>query len=321
MDGVLADYVPTLLRTTRRDHPHHVDPRLPALAPIELHPVFHGCYDWHSAVHSHWSMTRLLRLGVRSDELRGRLEESFLPGPLSREAATVGDAPGFEEPYGLGWLLMLDAELRLAAASSWRAALTPLVALARGRLLAWMATALDESGLHHQTAFSLGLILRWADVTGDAEVGARAREAARGHWAAATGRSLLAETGPTDFLSPGLMAAVVMDWCIDGFPEWLSEFLPGLPRELDSVDVAVNTDPADGHGTHLDGLNLNRAWAARRLAGALPAGDRRRPHLEAFAARHAAAGLAASRTEHFSGSHWLPTFAILLLTDAPSASE
>src|SRR4051794_21491871 len=26
----------------------------------KIHPVFFGCYDWHSAVHNHWLLVRLL---------------------------------------------------------------------------------------------------------------------------------------------------------------------------------------------------------------------------------------------------------------------
>src|SRR5437773_440133 len=29
--------------------------------PRALHPAFYGCFDWHSAVHSHWMLVRLLR--------------------------------------------------------------------------------------------------------------------------------------------------------------------------------------------------------------------------------------------------------------------
>ena len=29
--------------------------------PKELHPAFYGCFDWHSAVHGHWSLVRLLK--------------------------------------------------------------------------------------------------------------------------------------------------------------------------------------------------------------------------------------------------------------------
>src|SRR5262249_57786098 len=29
--------------------------------PRALHPAFYGCLDWHSAVHGHWMLARLLR--------------------------------------------------------------------------------------------------------------------------------------------------------------------------------------------------------------------------------------------------------------------
>src|SRR5271168_3934766 len=30
--------------------------------PKSLHPAFFGCYDWHSSVHGHWMLVRLLRV-------------------------------------------------------------------------------------------------------------------------------------------------------------------------------------------------------------------------------------------------------------------
>ena len=32
------------------------------LSPRALHPVFYGCYDWHSAVHGYWLLARSARL-------------------------------------------------------------------------------------------------------------------------------------------------------------------------------------------------------------------------------------------------------------------
>jgi len=29
--------------------------------PVEHHPAFYGCFDWHSAVHGHWSLVYLLK--------------------------------------------------------------------------------------------------------------------------------------------------------------------------------------------------------------------------------------------------------------------
>ena len=28
--------------------------------PKELHPTFYGCFDWHSAVHGHWTLVNIL---------------------------------------------------------------------------------------------------------------------------------------------------------------------------------------------------------------------------------------------------------------------
>ena len=30
-------------------------------SPSALHPAFYGCFDWHSAVHGHWSLVSLLK--------------------------------------------------------------------------------------------------------------------------------------------------------------------------------------------------------------------------------------------------------------------
>src|SRR5262245_20203791 len=30
--------------------------------PSKVHPAFYGCYDWHSSLHGHWMLARLLRL-------------------------------------------------------------------------------------------------------------------------------------------------------------------------------------------------------------------------------------------------------------------
>src|SRR6516165_4020494 len=31
-------------------------------APRLVHPAFYGCFDWHSSVHGHWMLVRVLRL-------------------------------------------------------------------------------------------------------------------------------------------------------------------------------------------------------------------------------------------------------------------
>jgi hypothetical protein len=49
----------------RREYPNKPDHVLGGpedlRGPRALHPVFHGSFDWHSCVHAHWMLARLLR--------------------------------------------------------------------------------------------------------------------------------------------------------------------------------------------------------------------------------------------------------------------
>ncbi len=53
------------LASVATEYPHYVREAESADgvdAPSDTHPVFCGCYDWHSAVHSHGALVRQLRL-------------------------------------------------------------------------------------------------------------------------------------------------------------------------------------------------------------------------------------------------------------------
>ena len=88
--------------------------------PGELTPVFHGAFDWHSAVHGHWTLVRALHVDPdRSElgddhaaEIEQVLDQSLNAEDLAREVAYAEAHPGFEVPYGRAWLLTLCAELR-----------------------------------------------------------------------------------------------------------------------------------------------------------------------------------------------------------------
>ncbi|HXJ68244.1 MAG TPA: DUF2891 family protein, partial [Verrucomicrobiae bacterium] len=126
--------------------------------PRELTPAFHGSFDWHSAVHGHWTVARSARLhpdAAWAEPARAALARSLTPENLARELAFLEKRPGFERPYGLAWLLQLAAELRAwnhAPARRWSESLAPLEELAAGRLIEW-ATRLPwpvRSGEHSQ---------------------------------------------------------------------------------------------------------------------------------------------------------------------------
>ena len=86
-------------------------------APRKLTPAFCGCYDWHSSVHGHWLLVRLVRTfpdAPFAAAARDALKKSLTAENLKEEANYLrgkGRA-SFERPYGLSWLLQLCAELR-----------------------------------------------------------------------------------------------------------------------------------------------------------------------------------------------------------------
>src|SRR5439155_912341 len=57
--------------------------------PRELHPAFYGSYDWHSSVHGHWMLVRILRRFpdlAEAKEIRTVLKRHLTAANLRAEA-------------------------------------------------------------------------------------------------------------------------------------------------------------------------------------------------------------------------------------------
>ena len=281
---------------------------------------FFGCFDWHSAVHAHWTLARLCRVhpdAAFAGEARRALGRSFTEERAAAELTYLrGEGRGgFERPYGLAWLVTLARELAEwedPAAAGWSRAVRPLADEAGRRLDAYftMLPAAVRTGEHGQTAFALGLALDAAKSAEEPGATALAREARR-LFESDRDWPLGYEPGGTDFLSPGLSEADLLRRVLAPaeFAAWLEAFLPRI--ELHPVACP---DPAEGKLAHLDGLHLSRAWMLEGSAGGLPETDPRRSDLLAAADEHRQAGVAAVTGEHYAGGHWLGTFAAYLLT-------
>lgn len=283
--------------------------------PRRLTPAFYGCYDWHSAVHGHWLLARLVRTFPQAPfatQARSALARSLTPGNIAAEVRYL-KGPGrtaFERPYGLAWLLQLSAELRGwddEEARSWSAALKPLETEAVARLKSWLPRLTNpiRIGEHDQTAFSFGLVLDWARVAGDRAMSELLEGRVSAYYLKDRACPLNYEPSGQDFLSPCLGEADLMRRILDParYATWLSAFLPEIPRDgstgwLQPVVVADPTDPKLGH---LDGLNLSRAWMLLGMAHGLPASDPRIAALRKAAAAHREAGLRAVTGAHYEG--------------------
>ena len=332
----IEPYVRLALEYVRRPYPYHmvhvVNSDADVRPPRELNPAFYGCFDWHSAVHGHWTLARAIHLfpdAPWSHEARAALRENLTESNLKKEAEYLRaeGREGFERPYGLAWLLQLVTELRAigeADAMSWARRLAPLETVAVHRLTTWLnkLTHPIRSGEHSQTAFAMGLLLDHLRANRTSESETMVVSRARAFYERDVRAPLEYEPSGHDFLSPALAEADLMRRVFprERFGDWLGAFLPHVPD--DAPDDAPSrwlrpeqsSDPLDGKLAHLDGLSLSRAWMLEGIAHGLPVADPRRRALLAAARAHADAGLGAISARSYAGAHWLGSFAVYLLT-------
>lgn len=336
-----ARFAALALKCLHQEYPNHISHTLNGAAdarpPHELTPAFYGCLDWHSDVHGHWLLVRLLRLFPAAPfaaAARAALDQTFTSANIDAEASYLR-APGrasFERPYGLAWLLALSAELRRwddPDARRWSAVLAPLETEVVARLESWLPKLQYpiRVGEHDQTAFAFGLIWDWAGVSGDQDMRRLLDGAAQRFYRRDRHCPLAYEPSGEDFLSPCLAEADFMRRVLSpaAFATWLSGFLPQIPPAAAPasarkarvwLEPAIVTDRSDPKLAHIDGLNLSRAWMLAGIAHGLPPGDARIPALLAASTRHADAALPAVTGEYYEGGHWLGTFAVYLTSRA-----
>jgi hypothetical protein len=320
------------LACVHKEYPNHISHTLnsdaDAAPPRQLTPAFYGCYDWHSSVHGHWLLVRLIRSFPDApfvQAAREALRQSLTANNIAREAAYLRAAgrASFERPYGLAWLLQLAAELQEwddPQAKEMAASLRPLEEAARSRLSDWLPKLSNpvRIGEHDQTAFALSLMLDYANGNGNHQFADLIVSRARHFYLADKNCPLAYEPSGEDFLSPCLGEADLMRRVLPSqeFARWLRAFLPQITTSGDGkwLQPVVSPDPSDPKLAHLDGLNLSRAWMLEGIAAGLPKKDNRLPAITAAAAAHGKGGLAAVTGEHYEGGHWLGSFAVYLVT-------
>ena len=331
--GVVLDQFAILaLSCVHQEYPNKISHVLQGDAdigsPSALYPTFYGCFDWHSSVHGHWLLTRILATDPDTPmrpAIEAALGRSFTEANIAGEAAyyTQGGRRSFERPYGLAWYLQLVAELEESDGSlqaEWRETLRPLETEIVARIESWLPDLAYpiRLGTHNQTAFAFGLMIDYARTVGNDSLESLLVGKVLDFHQADVNCPLAYEPSGEDFLSPCLMEADLMRRVLApaDFAAWLGDFLPQIPENGSAnwLEIAVVLDATDGKLVHLDGLNLSRAWALEGIAAGLPQDDPRRAALLASAEIHADAGIASVSDEHYSGSHWLGSFATYLTT-------
>lgn len=297
------------------------------LTPKELHPSFYGCFDWHSSVHGHWMLLRLLRTVPdleNKDKIISILDKSFSPEKIKEEASYFTKyqvAQNFERTYGWAWILKLDEELARwnhPKAKIWHQNLKPLT---DEILRLWKAylpkqTYPNRTGVHPNTAFALSFAIDWAREVGDKSFEEELSEKAKIFYLNNTKTPAYLEPDGSDFFSPSLEIAELMSRILPqkDFEKWLNQFYE--KRSLENIEqIPIISDVNDYQTVHLVGLSFSKAWAMKNIINALPEKNAIRKRFEISREKFIENSLPIIFQGNYGGDHWLASFAVYALTN------
>jgi len=265
------------LACTNQKTPHMLDRyEVKDKDPEHYWASFYGCYDWHSAVHNHWALLKLLINfpGIpEATDIYNRLNSSFSENSIAREVLFFekNEDGWYEFPYGQAWLLKIADELyhwKDPQAKVWLNRLNPLIQHMETQHLAyWSHTdSIAWSGSHDSPALGMSFAFDYALSTQQTELQSAIRKAALGRYLNTT--SLFIENEPDtlryDFMSAGFLVADLMRKVLSetDFYNWLKKCEPHL---FNASEVAHRLpikyrNKHKGMEAHYDGYYLNRIW-------------------------------------------------------------
>ena len=298
-----------------------------AFSPVdsfETKRAFYGCYDWHSAVNSAWTLVKLLKMYptmATAPAIREQLNRHFGASNSAGEVEFFTTAGVFELPYGYAWFLRLQGELESwndPDGKRWAASLRPLATLFTNRLVAYFDGLRQpvRTGVHPNTAMAMDNSLFYATHFAPKLDSAIRRNAVR-LFANDIHCHTAAEPGASDFQSPCLYEAVIMGELMSRaeYLKWLDRFLPAVQSvafrsetKTLGLEFAESAHAAVASTAHLGGLSLVRAMLLARLANLLPSDDPRVPVLRQIAVIQAQMGLPQIGAVGYDGSHYYATW-------------
>ncbi len=290
-------------------------------SPKALHPAFYGCFDWHSAVHGHWSLVSLLKLFPdidNSEALKNKLLQNMSKENILKEVEYFHGKhnKSYERTYGWAWLLKLTEELHTwddATARQLEENLQPLTDLIVEKYIEFLPKLNYpiRIGTHSNTAFGLSFALDYANTVGNEQLKTIIEQRAKDFYYSDKECPMSWEPSGTDFLSPCLEEAALMKRVLnlEVFKLWMMDFLPQLKEKNYTLETGKVSDRTDGHLVHLDGVNFSRAWDLYKITEGLP----EYAHLRNIANMHINHSLPSIVDDNYEGGHWLGSFAIYAL--------
>lgn len=289
--------------------------------PIELRPVFYGCFDWHSSVHGYWSIVKIIKTFPELDgnkEIRTLLNTLITKENVATELSFFDDPNNrnFERTYGWAWFFKLHSELLSwedEDAQRWASLLQPMTDLFIERYEEYLPKLNYpiRTGTHDNSAFSMSLTLDYARAIDNKTLEDLIVTHSKRLFESDVQCNLAFEPSGHDFLSPCLEEAYLMSKVLEvvDYKPWLKAFLPVIFESDFTMEVGLVSDRSDGHLVHLDGLNFSRAKCFKGIARKLP----ELKGLHTLAEEHFQAAFKNITDDDYMGSHWLGSFALYSL--------
>lgn len=295
--------------------------------PIVHHPAFYGCFDWHSAVHGHWSLVYLLKSFPNlkdAKNIRRKISANLSAENILKEIEYFSlnkYTASFERTYGWAWLLKLSEELYTwddPLGKELYENLLPLNKVIAQKYIDYLPKLVYpiRVGEHSNTAFGLSFAYDYAQTVGDDALRNGIKKRAMDFYQADASCPISWEPSGYDFLSPCLEVMDMMRRIIpkDEFVVWLEEFMPGINKGEIDIEPAEIKDRSDGKLVHLDGLNFSRAWCLYSVAN----GNKK---IVSIADEHLAFSLGKMADGDYSGEHWLASFALYALKSKTESAK
>ena len=296
------------------------------LLPHELHPVFYGCLDWHSSVHGHWMLVKLLKQFPNiqnKEEIIRVLDNSFQRDKMILEAEYFGKytaSKGYERTYGWAWLLKLDEELSTWDSDLGRKWFSALQPLTEKIVTIWKEylpkqTYPNRTGVHPNTAFGLCFAYDWAKNKNDNDFLNLIVQKSKDFYLNNTKIPAHLEPDGSDFFSPSLQAADLMTRILPKkeYAKWFAAYF--TKEGINRICIAPTvSDRSDYQIVHLDGLSFSRAWNMKTIAKHLPHNNQTKLKFEKTSSEFISKSLKIIFDGGYGGEHWLASFAIFALS-------
>lgn len=252
--------------------------------PEKFWPSFYGCYDWHSGVHNHWALVKLLKTYPKLPEavaIKTKLENSFNAANILAEIEYLKShkEEDFEFPYGTSWLLKVADELARwndPLAKKWLKNLQPLCNfIVTDYMTKW--PAIEEAtytGNHYASSLGLSFAYDYAVTMKNDSLKNVLSTAAKNYYIQIKKFPLIKEPFGYDFMSAGLLITDLMRKVMEKkeYTEWLKTFSPEM-FTIEGVKKVFKVDKKEthtGYASHWDGFHLNRIWCINGMLQSLP---------------------------------------------------